>query len=286
MRTARRSNNHLPSATISDVGWNGLPSNVRRYTVSTLTPHARCHSHLIMLESRLMARHVILVNGNIVTLDEQMPRARAVVLRGDEIVYVGDDATASTFRQRDSTLIDLRGKLALPAFTDAHIHFTGFAQSLENVDLRDCRSQQEAVERVRARAAQTPPGQLIWGGGWNNAEWENPTCPDKHALDAVAPHHPVILTRQDGHSVWVNSLALQNARITRDTRAPDGGVIDRDARGEPTGILRENAIDLLGGGIGAFGNAIRQDTLQRAIMHAHSRALPPFTTSKAPMRCA
>jgi len=226
-----------------------------------------------MLESRLMARHVILVNGNIVTLDEQMPRARAVVLRGDEIVYVGDDATARTFRQRDSTLIDLRGKLALPAFTDAHIHFTGFAQSLENVDLRDCRSQQEAVERVRARAAQTPPGQLIWGGGWNNAEWENPTFPDKHALDAVAPHHPVILTRQDGHSVWVNSLALQNARITRDTRAPDGGVIDRDARGEPTGILRENAIDLLGGGIGAFGNAIRQDTLQRAIMHAHSRGI-------------
>jgi predicted amidohydrolase YtcJ len=226
-----------------------------------------------MLESRVMVQHVILVNGNIVTLDEQLPRARALVLRGDEIVYVGDDAEARAYRQPNSTVIDLRGKLALPAFTDAHIHFTGFAQSLENVDLRDCRSQQEAVARVRARAAQTPPGQLIWGGGWNNAEWDNPAFPDKRALDAVAPHHPVILTRKDGHSVWVNSLALQNAHITRETRAPNGGVIDHDASGEPAGILRENAIALLGEGIGAFGSALRQDTLRRAMTHAHSRGI-------------
>ncbi len=226
-----------------------------------------------MLESRPMTAHTLLLNGKVVTLDESRPHADALVVRGDEIVYVGDNDGARAYQQSDSAVLDLQGKLALPAFTDAHIHFTGFAQSLENVDLRGCHSLNEALARVRARVAQTAPGQLIWGGGWNNAEWDNPAFPDKRALDSVAPEHPVILTRKDGHSIWLNSRALQDAHLTRDTVAPDGGVIDRDADGEPNGILRENAIELLGGGIGAFGSAIRQDTLQRAIEYAHSRGV-------------
>ncbi len=220
-----------------------------------------------------MRQHTILLNGNIVTLDATQPRATALVLRGDEIIYVGDDTTARAFQQRDSVVIDLRNKLTLPAFTDAHIHFTGFAQTLENVDLGGCRSLAQAVERVRARAAQTAPGQLIWGGGWNNAEWDNPAFPDKRALDAVAPTHPVMLTRKDGHSIWLNSRALERAQITRATVAPQGGVIDRDADGEPSGILRENALALLGGGIGAFSDALQSATLERALRYAHSRGL-------------
>ncbi|MBI4672340.1 MAG: amidohydrolase [Chloroflexi bacterium] len=220
-----------------------------------------------------MPRHLILLNGNVITLDPDMPRAAALVLRDDEIVYVGDDTTARSYRQHNSETLDLQGKLALPAFTDSHIHFTGLAQSLENIDFAGCGSLQDAVERVRARVAQTPAGQLLWGSGWNNAEWSDPAFPNKRALDAVAPRHPVILTRKDGHSVWLNSLALRQANITRDTLPPEGGVIDRDANGEPNGILRENAIELLGDGIGAFGGAIRADTPQRAIRHAHSRGL-------------
>lgn len=220
-----------------------------------------------------MKAHTILFNGNFFTLHDAQPRARAVVMRGDEIIYVGDDAAARTFIQRDSNVIDLQGKLALPAFTDSHIHFTGFAQSLENVDLAGCTSLQQVLERVRVRAQQTPHGQLIWGGGWNNAEWDNPAFPDKYALDSVTPHHPVMLARKDGHSIWLNSRALEDASITRATRAPAGGVIDRDAAGEPSGILRENAMELLGGGVGAFGNAIRADTLLRAIQHAHARGI-------------
>ncbi len=226
-----------------------------------------------MLESRLMTAHTILLNGSIITLDASQPRANAIVMRGDEIIYLGDDDTARAFRQRDDTVIDLRGMLALPAFTDAHIHFTGFAQSLESIDLSGCRSQQEAAERVRAYAATIPHGQLLWGGGWNNDAWDNPAFPDKRALDDAAPHHPVILTRKDGHSVWVNSRALRDAKITRAARAPEGGIIDRDADGEPSGILRENAMELLGSGVGAFGRAIDANTLQRAIQHAHARGL-------------
>ena len=220
-----------------------------------------------------MSKTLILLNGNLVTLDESQPRATAIVLRGDEILYVGDDATAQTFRERDSEMIDLQNQLTLPAFTDAHLHFTGFAQTLENVNLVGCRSQEEAVERVRERVAQTPRDVLIWGGGWNNAEWTDSAFPNKRALDAVAPNNPVILTRKDGHSMWLNSRALQNAKITRETISPDGGVIDYNDDGEPSGILRENAMELLGGGVGAFAADIREETLLRALQHAHATGI-------------
>lgn len=216
---------------------------------------------------------LILLNGNLITLDDSQPRASAIVMRGDEILYVGDDATAQTFRERDSEMIDLQKKLTLPAFTDAHLHFTGFAQTLENVNLVGCGSLEEAVERVRERVAQSPREVLIWGGGWNNAEWTNSAFPNKRALDAVAPNNPVILTRKDGHSIWLNSRALQNASITRETISPDGGVIDYDDDGEPSGILRENAMELLGGGVGAFAAEIREETLLRAIQHAHTTGI-------------
>lgn len=217
--------------------------------------------------------HLILVNGRIVTLDPKMPRASAVVLRGDEIVYVGDEAGAVSYRTASDETIDLGGRLTLPAFTDAHIHFTGYATSLESVDLAGCRSVEHAVERVRQRAAVTPEGELIWGGGWNNAEWSNPAFPDKRALDAAAPRNPVILTRKDGHSIWLNSAMLKRAKITRETTAPPGGLIDLAPDGEPSGILRENAMELLGGGIGAFGAEIGTKTLLRAIRNAHAAGI-------------
>lgn len=220
-----------------------------------------------------MAQTLILYNGNVVTLDETHPRATAIVLHGDAIRYVGDDATALAYRERDTEIIDLKSQLALPAFTDAHLHFTGLAQALDNVNLAGARSLSEAVARVRVRVADTPPGVMVRGGGWNNAEWNETAFPDKQDLDAVAPDNPVILTRKDGHSVWLNSMALRDANITRHTISPEGGIIDRDTVGEPTGILRENAIELLGGGVGAFASEIRLDTLRRAIAQAHAAGL-------------
>lgn len=220
-----------------------------------------------------MPQKLILLNGNIVTLDPTLPRAAALVLTRDEILYVGDDATAQSFRDSHSDTIDLQGKLVLPGLTDAHLHFTGFAQSLENVNLVGTTSLEQAVARVRERVSQTKPDIMIWGSGWNNAEWSDPGFPTRRALDAVAPQNPVILTRKDGHSMWVNSLVLQDAGITRDTVSPAGGVIDHDENGEPTGILRENAMELLGAGVGVFSANIRQETLLRAINFAHSRGL-------------
>lgn len=220
-----------------------------------------------------MPQRLILVNGNIVTLDSAKPQATALVAGGDAILYVGDDAVARSYREHDSEIIDLKGKLTLPAFTDSHIHFTGFAQSLENVSLGGCTCQEQAIERIRLRALQAPPGEIIWGSGWNNAEWSDTSFPDRLGLDAAAPQNPVILTRKDGHSIWLNFLALQQAHITRETIPPPGGIIDRDADGEPSGILRENAMQLLGASIGAFGAEIREAALLRAIEYAHEAGL-------------
>lgn len=226
-----------------------------------------------MLESRPVPKNLILLNGRLVTLDPAIPRATALVLRGDEIEFVGDDATAAAMRGHGGEILDLHGQLVLPAFTDSHIHFTGFATSLTNVDLAGCRSLEEALDRVAARAVNTPRGTPIRGGGWNNADWADASFPTRQSLDRVAPVHPVFLTRKDGHSIWVNSLALAQANITRSTTAPEGGLVDRDASGDPTGILREKALELLGGGIGAFDAALPQAALLDAIRQAHAAGL-------------
>lgn len=232
-----------------------------------------CHPYLNMLESAPMSARLILVNGTVYTQDEVQPRATAIVLQGDTIAYVGDDDTARRMRAHDDEVIDLAGRLVLPAFTDAHIHLTAYAQGLDTLQLDGCRSLEEVLDRVRARVAETAPGVLIRGRGWNHTEWSIPLWPDRCALDAVAPQNPVILFRKDGHSAWLNSPALRQAGITRATAPPSGGVIDRDADGEPSGILRENALQLLGETIGASTGEIVSGILPRAIAHAHRAGL-------------
>lgn len=226
-----------------------------------------------MLESAPMARQLILLNGNVGTLNPSPPSATALVLNHDEIRYVGDDDTARRMREQDDEVLDLGGRLTLPGFTDSHIHFTGFAESLDNVNLEGCRSLEEALARVAARARQVPPGEVIHGGGWNHLDWQLPVLPTRQQLDAVALQHPVILTRKDGHSVWLNTLALARAGINQGTLPPAGGAIDRDRNGELTGIVRENAIRLLGGGIGDSEGIVSESALLRAVAHAHRAGL-------------
>ncbi len=186
---------------------------------------------------------LLLNNARIYTQDDRQPRARALALAGRRILAVGDDLAhlvgPATRR------VDLGGRTVLPGFNDAHIHFVGWALRRHWIELADTTSARQAVARVAARAAQTPPGQWIRGGGWDANVWPEGT-PTRALLDAVAPQHPVLLDSRDWHSVWVNSLALTRAGITAATPDPDDGVIERDpVSGEPTGVLRENAIKLL-----------------------------------------
>ena len=179
-------------------------------------------------------------------------------------------------------MIDLRGRVAIPGLVDHHIHFTAYAMSRARVNLDGARSLEEAVARVAERVKVAKPGEWVVGLGWNHTEWAVPQFPTKTPLDAIAPENPVALDRKDGHSVWVNSAALRSAGISRETADPTGGVIDRDTSGQPSGTLRENAVELLGGNIGFEAGKISQDALLSAIQTAHKLGLTGIDNVEGP----
>jgi predicted amidohydrolase YtcJ len=176
---------------------------------------------------------VILENGTIRTLDHALPVARALAIAGDEIaggVGVHERALASPER------VDLGGRCVVPGFNDAHVHFPTWAVARSEVRLEDTRSLDEALALVRAGLETVRPGGWLRGRGWRAADWgAEPTRAD---LDAVTGDVPAALQARDSHSLWLNSAAL--ARANGDLETP-GGVVERDAAGEPTGVLREEA---------------------------------------------
>jgi len=175
---------------------------------------------------------VILENGVVRTLDLSLPVARALAIAGDRIAGgVGTHETALA----SPDVVDLGGRCVLPGFNDAHVHFVQWALARTQLRLEDARSRDEAVARV-AEAVRARPEAWVTGTGWRDAEWREP--PTRQALDQVTGATPAALSAKDGHSLWLNSAALSRAPGPLDT---DGGVVERDERGEPTGILREEA---------------------------------------------
>ena len=223
---------------------------------------------------------LVLANGQICTMNPTRPRASAIAFAYGRVVAFDDEALA--LRDARTRVIDLRGRVAIPGLVDHHIHFTAYAMSRARVNLDGARSLEEAVARVAERVKVAQPGEWIVGLGWNHTEWLVPQFPTKAPLDAIAPENPVALDRKDGHSVWVNSAALRLAGITRETTDPSGGVIDRDAAGQPSGTLRENAVELLGGNIGFEAGKISQDVLLSAIHTAHKLGLTGIHNVEGP----
>lgn len=187
--------------------------------------------------SRTLFRHPHIVTGA-----PEAPRTSALLVEDGVIVAVGDDAVAAAGRV---TVVDLPGEAVLPGLHDAHIHTEWLARDLAGVDLRAARSLDDALRRLGEHARGLPPGQRIDSGRWDSNRWRPPAVPDRHSLDRVVADRVVTLPSVDGHTAWVNTAALRAAGITRDTPDPVGGEVVRDAHGEPTGILRENAIALL-----------------------------------------
>jgi predicted amidohydrolase YtcJ len=178
---------------------------------------------------------VILENGVVRTLDPSLPLARSLAIAGERIAGgVGTHETALASPDR----IDLGGRCVLPGFNDAHVHFPSWALALEEVGLADTRSLEEAVARVRETAASVERGRWLRGFGWRSGDWSPPVEPTKEKLDAVTGEAPAALVAHDFHSLWLNSAAL--ARANGDLHV-DGGVVELDERGEPTGVLREEA---------------------------------------------
>jgi predicted amidohydrolase YtcJ len=189
--------------------------------------------------------NLILYNGKITTQDPNIPHATALAIRDGRILAVGMDADMRALAGPDTRQIDLDGRRVLPGLTDSHFHYYDWALSRRWLSLAATTCLSDLREQVARAVSETPPGQWILGRGWNETRWSVPQMPTRADLDDVAPAHPAILWRSDMHLAVVNSLALQKADITGDTSPPAEGVIDHDASGQPTGVLRELAINLV-----------------------------------------
>lgn len=219
--------------------------------------------------------HLILYNGKLHTQDPGYPQATAVAIHDGRILAVGHDAEIKPLAGPNTQTIDLKGRLVLPGFTDCHIHFLKHALRRSQMILDGVDDWQEVRRRVRAGVERVNPGEWVQGWGWNQNLWGDGTFPSKADLDDISPQNPVALSRTDGHSMWVNSLALGEAGITAETPDPPKSRIDRDPdSGEPTGILREwEAIRLVQDIIPEPDDEIVVTALRESIAEAHRLGL-------------
>jgi predicted amidohydrolase YtcJ len=193
-----------------------------------------------------LAPDLVIINAAVHTMDEAHPAAGAVAVSGNHIAAIGSTAEIRALAGPETRVIDAAGKLVLPGFNDAHVHFLMGGFSLANVDLRDASSTAELARRLGEYAKKLPKGRWILGGDWDHEKWPGAPLPTKEMIDAATPDHPVFVNRLDGHMALANSLALKLAGVTRETKDPPGGLIVRDARtGEPTGILKDAAESLV-----------------------------------------
>ncbi|MBI5949672.1 MAG: amidohydrolase [Chloroflexi bacterium] len=214
---------------------------------------------------------LILRNARIWTGFPGAPPADCAAVEDGVFRFVGRAADVNP--RPGMAAIDAGGRLVVPGLTDSHIHLRHTGMAMSGVDLKGVPSVEEACRRVAARAASLPPGTWIQGAGWDQNDFPGRAFPDRAALDKAAPGHPVVLTHTSGHCTWVNSLALRGAGITASTAAPAGGAIDLDAGGEPSGILRDNASQLVYTAIPRPTDAEVVSAIAAAARHANSRGL-------------
>ncbi len=212
----------------------------------------------------------LIVYGRVWTGDPANPWAEAVAVRGDRIVAVGARRYILRFVGRGTRVLDNGPELVTPGFGDAHTHFIGGGFQLVNVDLRDADTPAEFIRRVAEYARSIGPDHWITGGDWDHERFPGATLPRRDWIDSVTPNKPVFVQRLDGHMGVANSLALRLAGITRDTPDPPGGLIVRDSAGEPTGVLKDNAMDRVFAVIPPPPDVASDQAVQRAMRYAAS----------------
>ena len=195
--------------------------------------------------------------------------AEAVAIANGRILAVGSDSEIQSYAGGNAEIVDLNGRLTVPGLIDSHTHFISGGFQLLSVDLKDAGSEEEFTRRVAAKARTLAPGRWLLGGGWDEQAWASAKLPTHQMIDAVTGNNPVFLSRHDGHAVLVNSLALKLAGVTRATPDPVGGVIVRDAAtGEPTGILKDAAQNLIAKVIPPPTEAETTEALRTALAEA------------------
>ncbi len=213
---------------------------------------------------------LIVNNAKVWTVDKLHPTAQAVAVLGERIVAVGSMAEVNAWRGPNTRVIDAAGKLLLPGFNDSHVHFVSGGAQLDNVQLNDATSPEEFTRRIGARAKNAAKGEWILGGDWDETKWNPAQLPTKELIDPVTPDTPVFVNRYDGHMALANSLALRMAGVSAKTPDPPGGTIVRDARGNPTGALKDAAMEYVNKVIPPLTHEQRLLAVKRALAHAAS----------------
>ena len=211
---------------------------------------------------------LIFHNAKIYTADDARPRAEAIAVRGDRIAAVGSSADILKLKGAATKVVDAQGAAILPGIHDSHGHFTNLGASLQVLRLRGTASWEQIVGMVRRRAASARPGEWIQGRSWDQNDWPVKEFPSHEMLTNAAPNNPVYLTRVDGHAAMVNKAALDAAGVNKDTKDPDGGRIIRDAQGNPTGVLVDQAMRLVSRNI----PRVSQTQLEEQILLADAEA--------------
>src|SRR5579862_5959012 len=216
------------------------------------------------------AADLIIRNAKIWTVDQTRPTAQAVAVLRDRIVAVGSNDEVEAWHGAHTRAIDASGKLLLPGFNDSHVHFVDGGVSLDSVQLNDATSATEFARRIGEQARKTPKGEWVMSGDWDETKWTPAAMPTKELIDPLTPDTPVFVSRYDGHMALANSLTLRLAGITAQTPDPPGGVIMRDAQGNPTGALKDAAMDYVFKAAPPLSHDARLRAVKRALAHAAS----------------
>jgi predicted amidohydrolase YtcJ len=200
---------------------------------------------VLIMTSIIAQQKKAFINGNIYSVNEKQPEAEAVLIEGDRIISVGTNDDIRKKIDKDTKIIDLHGNFMMPGFNDAHLHFLSGGFYLMGIDLRPARSISQ-FRKILLEYINKYPGKWVTGGRWDHENWDIKNLPTKADIDDISEVTPVFVSRMDGHSGLANSKALELAGISKDTQSPDGGLIVKDPdTGEPTGILKDNAMNLM-----------------------------------------
>ena len=214
---------------------------------------------------------IAVVNARIWTGDPAKPWAEALAIDGETIALVGANAEVRNVA-RGAEIIDAGGRLITPGFIDTHVHFVDGGFRLSSVQLKDAKTREEFVARIKSHAASVPAGVWISGGEWDNTLWGG-ELPTREWIDAVTPDHPVWVNRYDGHMALANSAALNAAGLTRATKEVVGGEIVRGRNGELTGILKDNAMGLIDAVVPAPSTDLADRALEAAMKYVNERGV-------------
>jgi TonB family protein len=215
-------------------------------TILLCLPLTFTHTETVAAYTVKESADVVFKNGNIYTVNDKQPRAEAIAVKGDKIIFVGSNKDAKAYEGKETKIVDLKGNTVVPGLTDSHYHLAGVGAREMNLNLEGTQSLDEFLARVKERIEKAKSGDWVTGRGWIETPWKPQIFPTRWDLDKISPNNPVYLTRADGHAGVANSAAIKLAGVNKDTPSPFGGEIMKDKQtGEPNGMFLDAAQSLI-----------------------------------------